>query len=261
MPSVVKTIVSNLLERSGYTVIPKWRLGHYPVAVLSRKLLQLLDIDCVLDVGANLGQYHDFLRIHVGYSGAIVSFEPIASHVEALRDRARHEKNWVIQGYALGSTAGQAELNVTSNTQFSSFLEPNHAAAAATFIRQMEVSERVQVEIKTLDEVLPELERVLGLHSFYLKLDTQGFDLEVAKGAVNCLSRMKALQTEASVKPIYAGIPDHVTAVRAFQAQGFEVSGIFPTNPDLFPLMIDFDCLMINRRYLPEPETCQPSGR
>jgi hypothetical protein len=123
----------------------------------------------------------------------------------------------------------------------------------------MEVSDRVWVEVKTLDEVLPELERMLGLHSFYLKLDTQGFDLEVARGAVNCISRMKALQTEASVKAIYTGIPDHVTAIRAFQAQGFEVSAIFPTNPDQFPLMIDFDCLMINRRYLPDLETRQQS--
>jgi len=60
----------------GLTIIPSWRLDQYPFEIFLRRLFDLYKIDLVIDVGANLGQYRDFIRKAVGFEGWIVSFEP-----------------------------------------------------------------------------------------------------------------------------------------------------------------------------------------
>jgi FkbM family methyltransferase len=247
---IVRETISGLFERFGYRLIPNWRLERLPAAEFLGKFFRYLEIDCVLDVGANLGQYHDFLRTEVGYSGKIVSFEPIATHVAALKRRARTETDWIVQGIALGSARDSTQFNVMASTAFSSFLEPDHSVVS-NFKGHNEVSERIIVRVETLDEVLPTLEKQLLVRNFYLKLDTQGCDLEVAKGSSNSISSIRAVQTEASVVPIYQGMPDYVETIRTFQSLGFELSGIFPNNSGYFPRLVEFDCFMINRKYLP----------
>jgi FkbM family methyltransferase len=245
----MKQLLGALFDRAGYTVVPNWRLEHYPAAVFLGKMLRLLEIDCVLDVGANTGQYHDFLRDQVGYRGKIVSFEPIPAHVELLRARAASDHDWLIEGYALGSTPGHAEFNVMASTQFSSFLKPDNSKVQM-FETLNETRQRVQVQVRRLDDVLPGLEERIQVKSLYLKLDTQGFDLEVIKGAGAHLAKISALQTEASVVPIYDGAPGYATTIATLGDLGFDVSGIFPNNPSHFPRLIEFDCYMIRRSLL-----------
>ena len=42
----------------------------------------------------------------------------------------------------------------------------------------------------------------------YLKLDTQGTDLDVVEGASGALEAVDALQSEVAVRPIYEGVPE-----------------------------------------------------
>jgi FkbM family methyltransferase len=144
-----------------------------------RRLFNLLRIDCVLDVGANLGQYHDFLRDKVGYTGLIVSFEPIPSHAQILRDRAQQsDPDWRVEGCALGAAPGTLKFNVMADSQFSSFLTPSHREVAL-FRDMNKVTDEITVEVRTLDTIIPRLRQ----KNLYLNLDTQGFDLAVIKGA------------------------------------------------------------------------------
>lgn len=246
----VTHLTTRALGALGYTLIPNWRMESFAFARHLRKLLEWLDVDCVLDVGANTGQYYDLLRREVGYRGWVISFEPIPEHVATLRRRAAQERAWRIEGMALGAAAGRASFNVMVSTQFSSFLTPDHSATAQ-FLSANAVRETIEVAVHTLDEVLPPLARELGVGRFYLKLDTQGFDLEVVKGARASLPSIRALQMEASVTPIYRGSPDFATSIRELQRQGFELSGIFPNNPGHFPRMLEFDCCMVHRAYQP----------
>jgi len=230
---------------AGYTVVPNWRIERYPQTAYLQKLFALLSIDCVLDVGANLGQYRDFLRDEVGFQGKIVSFEPIPAHVESMRSRAGRDPNWTIENCALGAAVGTATLNVMSSTTFSSFLRPKHSETRI-FDVSNDVRDRIEVPVRTLDTLLPGMLQSLGAHNVYLKLDTQGFDLEVVRGAAASLPSIRALQTEAAVRPIYEGMPLFSTILLALESQGFEPSGIFPNNEGHFPLLFEFDFHMIN---------------
>jgi FkbM family methyltransferase len=230
----------------GYFLVPKSRSWRLPSAVHLNRLFELLRIDCVLDVGANLGQYREFIRNEVGFQGLIISFEPIPSHVRTLLERAKSDKNWVVEGCALGNSTGEASFNVMTNTQFSSFLTPDHSAVDL-FEAENQISQRVTVPVKRLDDVFPDIERRFNCKNAYLKLDTQGYDLEVLKGARHTLSKVLALQTEASVKPIYKEMPDYVAAISMLEGLGFELSGIFPNNSGHFPRLIEFDAVMVRR--------------
>ena len=249
MSGISKDLAVQFLEKMGYKIVPIWRHEHYAQSEYLRKLFTYLKIDCVFDVGANDGQYGQFLRHEVGFNGTIISFEPIPSSIEKLRKLSESDSQWIIKPYALGKTRSKAEFNIMKESQFSSFLEPSHDSVKM-FMDNNQVSEKIEVDVLTLAEIMPDLVKEYGITSPYLKLDTQGFDLEVARGAGSLLSNFRALQSEASVKQIYKGMPSYSESIQTYNDMGFDLSGIFPNNPGHFPLLIEFDLHMINRDYI-----------
>jgi FkbM family methyltransferase len=236
------------LGRRGYHVIPDRQRLEGSLGLHLRKLFEKCAIDCVVDVGANRGQYRDFLRNVVGYTGPIASFEPDADLIRPLQARARRDRAWRVYGYALGARPGASPFNIMQDKHFSSFLQPDHGAVTS-FTQMNRVVETRTVEVTTLDDMYPVLQRELACRSPYLKLDTQGYDLEVLKGGGAVLPHFSALQTEASVKPIYENMPDYKRTIETLEASGFELSGMFSVSDECFPSLIEFDCVMVNRRW------------
>lgn len=246
MLKIVRDSVLKVSRALGYDIVPLREMKERDFALHLRALLDFLKIDCVLDVGANVGQYHDFLRDKVLYGGPIVSFEPVRRHVDLLRDRARADGAWHIEGYALGAKNGNLPINVMASDQFSSFLQPDNSRVHE--YDRLNVPCRVEnVLVRTLDTVVPALREKLGFERPYLKLDTQGFDMEVLQGARDSLPGMRALQTEASVIGIYKGMPGYMDTIRYLDERGFDITGIYPVSRDRSLRLVEFDCVMINR--------------
>lgn len=119
-----------------------------------RRLFALLDVDCVIDVGANRGQYYRFLRYWVGFGGRIVSVEPIASLAQGLARKARFDSKWTVVQCALGATCGAGHINVMAQHSFSSILAPD-ASHTAQFKDLNSVARVEEIAIRTLDDVWP----------------------------------------------------------------------------------------------------------
>ena len=250
MLKIVKDAVLKTSRSLGYDIVPLREMKERDFALHLRELLKRLEIDCVLDVGANVGQYHDFLRNKVLYDGPIVSFEPVGRHVELLRQRARADSDWHIEGYALGAREGALPINVMASDQFSSFLQPDNSRTRA-YDGLNEPTHVETVTVHTLDVVLPTLRERLNFDRPYLKLDTQGFDMEVLQGGRDSLADVCGLQTEASVIGIYKGMPGYMDAIRYLDERGFDVTGFYPVSRDPSLRLIEFDCVMLNRRAVP----------
>ena len=227
----------------GYDLTPQWRLESQPLARHLRKVFDHYQIDCVLDVGANKGQYRDFLREEVRYAGRIISFEPVKKYVDLLKSRAEEDASWTIVDHALGRDEATAEINVTKSPGLNSFLEPRHDAVEGFWDKETIVKE--SVVIKRLDDVFSGLQTRFGFQKPYVKLDTQGFDLEVVAGGMQALSSASGLQTEASIKPIYTSMPNYRQTIETMEGLGFQLSGMFPVTHDDALRLIEFDCVMV----------------
>ncbi len=90
--SLPRSIAEWIAGKFDCTVIPRWRLPQRELAIHLRKVFDLYDVQAVIDIGANRGQYRDFLRLEVGYNGVIHSFEPVATLYDSLIERAHHDQ-------------------------------------------------------------------------------------------------------------------------------------------------------------------------
>ncbi len=247
----VKNYAARLLHKLGYEVIPLWRLPDYEKTKLIKSILAHNRIDGVIDVGGNVGQYHDFVRQEVGFIGPIVTFEPIAALARNLTDRVKTEgdADWTIQNYALGQAEEMRAFNITRDTAFASFLQPRSrpglSAGDMGFDEQVNIVARQQTAVKRLDQVLPNIFGPLGDRRLFLKVDTQGYDLEVLAGARGVLGAVMAIQIEVSLIPVYENMPPMDVTLDALKKLGFHVSGIFPIARDRQLRVIEFDCVLV----------------
>ena len=167
-----------------------FRLKHF---------LDLKDIDCVLDVGANSGQFSKNLR-RIGYKRQIISFEPILSAFNELKKNSKKDKKWDVFNFALGDDEKESEINISQNSLSSSILniKKEHLISEpkSKYIR------REKILIKKLDGLN---EIFKNYNNIYLKIDTQGYEENILNGAKSLIKSIKGLQLEMSVYPLYEG--------------------------------------------------------
>lgn len=221
------------------TPFPRQPLSGYMEWTLLRDLLQAYAIDFILDVGANRGQFARNLR-RIGYTGHICSFEPTVEAFAELSAGFRADQKWVGYRYALGSENTRRTLHVAvESTAMSSFLQPQDSGWKL---------EEAVVEVKRLDAVYPEVLAATGLRQprVFLKMDTQGYDLEVFRGAQGCLDQILGIQSEVSVKPVYQGMPHYLDSLRIYQDSGFDLHGLAEVfrHPQQGQL-IEMNCVMM----------------
>lgn len=234
-----------IARKLGVVAIPEWRLDSYFLAMRIRKIISEYKIDCIFDVGANIGQYRDFLRTNVGYDGLIISFEPDPQNLETLHEAQKKDEKWIVYDYALGKDGKPLDFHIMKKSVFNSFLEPDSSETEA--FKNNSVIKTIRLETKRLDEVIEDIKKAHTFENIFLKLDTQGFDLEVFEGASGCLDLIQGVQTEVSVMPIYKNMPTFEDSLQAFKSKGFEVSGLYSLSESRFPHAIEFDCI-----YLPK---------
>ncbi|MDN4591155.1 FkbM family methyltransferase [Xenophilus aerolatus] len=193
--------IQSMTRRFGVDVVP-YNAGEHPVARRQR-LMEISSIDTVLDIGANRGQFGVELRRMFGYRGRIISFEPLSTAFRQLEITSRHDQNWKIFNWALGEQRGIHRINIASNSESSSLLEMLGSHLEAAPQSKYIGSETVHVE--TLDDIFEQL--CVEAQSIYMKIDTQGYETQVLRGAKKSLSLIDTIQLEMSLTPLYNGQP------------------------------------------------------
>lgn len=246
MAHAVKDVAYGAAAEVAHRLLPAMYLANIELSRHLRLLFSRLDITCVLDVGANDGQFRNFLRRRCGYRGFIVSYEPVGEVFERIEARARRDRRWIVENCALGAEDSHAPFNVMHDTHFSSFLRPIVPDVDQPDLVDGNTIVRTDlVEVRTLETALDRLPSRLAQGGIYLKLDTQGYDLTILRSAGESLSRIAALQLELSVKAIYDQAPGFADGVAALADFGFELTGLFPVTRDRQLRVIEFDATAV----------------
>lgn len=240
---MISQVVKRLANRLGFD-IQRMSNKHDLFSTHLQNVIKAKDIDCVLDVGANRGQYGELLR-NLGFDGHIISFEPVTRVYEQLSLNSASDDRWTCFPFALGSQNSRDLINVYSSDVFSSFLQANEYSKSIW--HSLEEVEQEEVEIKTLDSIFDGLKELTGSERFMLKLDTQGYDSQVFEGVRGSLSKIHVLQSELSMIPIYNEMQDVYQTLRAYNEAGFFISGMYPINRDESQAVIEFDCVLVRR--------------
>lgn len=195
-----------------------WKLLYW--RHLKRRLTQWR-IDCVVDVGANVGQYARGLR-EIGYAGWIVSFEPVAEVFDTLVENFADDAKWHGERMALGSRDGKINIHVPLDSSvFSSPLLPQRDWRTRT----------EEASLRRLDSVMTSMpQAIVDSKRIFLKIDTQGYDLEVFEGAPGLLDRVLGLQSELAVLPMYLDAPEYISTLERYRDAGYVLDGIFETH-------------------------------
>jgi FkbM family methyltransferase len=168
--------------------------------LLNKPWLPATRIGTVLDVGANEGQFVKVARV-LFPQAPILAFEPNPHLRPALEDLLSASGTGALLPLACGREEGVLPLYLTKFSPSASLLQPT--AWHIPDFPAAEIGETVEVTVKRLDDVV--LASELARAPYLLKLDVQGFELEVLQGATGILPDVAVILCEVNAEGFYTG--------------------------------------------------------
>lgn len=170
---LISRLFKNLLGKCGIWI---YRIKYLPIGfdlkIDLRNRYKIKKIELVFDVGANVGQTHKIFRNYFPGS-KIICFEPVKSSFEELRKGTKSDKLARVESFALGSHSHTTEIKLFDEWSDLNSLIPSQ-------MNQDPKAKTQQVQVTTLDEYCEQNQlKYIDL----LKIDTEGYEIEVLKGA------------------------------------------------------------------------------
>jgi FkbM family methyltransferase len=179
-------------------LFPALRKGS-AAGVEHRQVLQNLECDFVADVGANRGQFALIAR-KLFPQAKIHSFEPLEEPGQIFKKVFHDDPNVTFHPCAIGPEKSVSTIHVTRDDDSSSLL-PIAEAQSSMFSGAVEKETR-QVTVLPLSQAL---EGASLPPASLLKIDVQGYELEVLKGCEDILRKFSHLYIECSFVELYEG--------------------------------------------------------
>jgi FkbM family methyltransferase len=174
----------------------------------------------VLDVGGHHGQFTLF-ALERFPQAKIITFEPQAEGIEKIRGAIAGDARVTIHNYALSDHAGTAELHISKRSDSSSLLPIGEGQTTAYPGTEEATTEEIALE--TLDNLLTE--PLAG--PVLLKIDVQGAELSVLRGAEKTLAAVDSIFVECSFVELYEGQALANEVIEFLADRGFRIAGVF----------------------------------
>lgn len=191
-----------------------------------------IPITGVIDAGAFDGTISKHMA-DLYPAAEIFAFEPAPQTFKLLQHAAQQQPRIKPFPFALSDQNGRAELNVNRAPGTNSILSVDQSAEMQAVLGTgADTLERVPIETRCLDDFLKEYP---NFHPTLLKTDTQGFDLNVLRGARQTLSSsVRAVIAEVHFfTPAYQGDTSLLEPMDNYLAElGFELVSIPSISPN-----------------------------
>lgn len=213
----VANTIKGLLDKMGYQVIRKDLDEIAPFEDMQRFVSGELPL-MVFDVGANVGQTVDRILRHYPQA-AVHAFEPSPACHELLRKHCATLPQVTTWNLGVGAEDSRLLLNENHYSFMSSFLEPGELCAGDT-------KAVTDVQVVSLDSFCSE-------HSIpridILKIDTQGFELEVFRGAQGLMNELRIglIFFELTISGLYENLPPYYELLHFLDDRGYKPASFY----------------------------------
>jgi FkbM family methyltransferase len=177
------------------------------------------------DIGANMGFFSLIAGKHVGPTGCVCSFEPVAENAASVRENSRLNglQNVRLFEAAVGRNSGTAELLLTE--------WDGGGSLSTSAVKPSAPVSRRNVRVVALDDFIPaeNLPR-----PDFVKIDVEGVELEVMQGMSKTIAESKPVLLyevddgkKQSFERRWKELDDYVAAF------GYHITHLKPSYPDL----------------------------
>ncbi len=201
--------------------VPKYRnalIRHRVAAAVELANVPLPAAATVLDVGGNRGQFA-LVALERFPSASVHSFEPLPRAFSRLEAIAAAEPRLRVHRFAVGTASATATFHVSGRADSSSLLPITERQIA--FAPGSSERGRIEVEVRRLDEMAG----TALLRPLVVKIDVQGGELEVLKGATRTLESTDVLLIECSFVELYDGQALAHEVIAYLADRGFHLAG------------------------------------
>lgn len=214
---MLKALIKNICLRFGYHILRRFYYDFNADDSI-KKLLKLANIksrECIIfDVGANAGQSVERFRNYLPEAN-ILSFEPYPLVFKTLKCKELKDKNLKCFNIGLGSKNGFFPFYKNPDSGSNSFFKLNIHSDSFVLSQSYEAKKnhnkktpkevlkfnsKTNVSVDRLDSICKK-EDIKKIH--ILKIDTQGFEEQVLKGATNMLKNIFIIELEIIFSDIY----------------------------------------------------------
>lgn len=196
----MKHIINNILSLSGYQFCKSQNLK---TRIKNRhfKWLQDFEIKTVIDIGANYGQFALMIN-QIIPDADIYSFEPVYDSFKKLTENVKHIRNIKCFNFALGDSNNKSIIYHNEFSASSSLLKIG-AVHIKAFPHTKNYFEE-EIEVKTFDSLESQ---ILFNPRVLMKIDVQGYELNVLCGAMALLEKVDIIIIETSFYELYEKQP------------------------------------------------------
>ena len=216
----IKIYINNFLHHFGYQ-LSKYPFSKRQIDSGYFKWLQNFGINTIIDVGANEGQFIQKIS-GILPEAHIYSFEPLKDPFRKLKKNIQEGKNITLFNFALGDEEKETIINRNDYSPSSSLLELTDLHTDAFPITKKIKEENIS--IKVLDKIADDLELIKKV---MMKIDVQGFELNVLRGSENTLKNVDIILIETSFYELYKNQPLFKDIFGFLNDQGFNYFGSF----------------------------------
>tara|TARA_B100000035_G_scaffold282511_1_gene264129 strand:- start:498 stop:1238 length:741 start_codon:yes stop_codon:yes gene_type:complete len=192
-------------------------------------------IDCVVDLGAHVGEYHDMIR-NLGYRKFMVCVEPQKQVSKILIENLKKYTNTlVLPNLAIFMRKTKKKFFIYDNTHTSSLKKSLNKRPLNTYL----------VKCITLDSLLKK-KFFKNRKSIYLKIDTQGSELDILKYSELLKKKVDFLQIEISIINLYEKEKLFDYIIKFLDSIGFKIIFLHPGITNNEGLLNQMECFFYN---------------
>ncbi len=179
--------------------------------------------DIVIDVGANIGQFS--LLASVESSAIIYAFEPNKEALKKFKINFHNNNKVKLFNFALGEKETSKSFYITNKNDSSSLLEP--IEKELNKFGKIKVENVENITIQRADEILNKY----NLDNSILKIDVQGYELNVLQGFEKIIDKIDTIYCECSFIEFYKDQPLVFEIINFLSNKSFDLITIY--NPEI----------------------------